>query len=323
MGTVVSKISVVIPTYNRSALIPETIASVLAQSRPADEIIIVDDGSKDDTREVLAGYGGRLTVKTIPNSGDIVARNVGLRMAKSELVAFCDSDDLWREDFLEKMADAWRAEPALISCYSNFRILRDGKLSSDTKFDAAPPGFWDGLAGDVWARGVFHFPIVDRLLKFQPLFTSCMMASKERFLALGGWDEGASRMIGCDFATALRSAASPPLGIVGAPVVSIRKHSANISGDTEKMNLGDAQVLDYVRRTRPELAPLDKEILRSIAERRAAGLDSAFSRRDFAAVRRIYAMLPPEFPGLRLRAKRAIAALPSPLDRIAAGIASR
>ena len=323
MGAPVTGISVVIPTYNRASLIPATIASVLAQTRPADEIIVVDDGSKDATLAVLASYGGRLTVKTIPNSGDIVARNIGLRMARNELVAFCDSDDLWHEDFLESMAAAWLAEPALVTCYANFRILRDGHLSSDTKFDAGPAGFWDGLSGDVRTRGVFYFPLTDRLLKFQPLFTSCMMVSRDRFLALGGWDEGASRMIGCDFATALRSAASPPLGIVGAPLVSIRKHSANISGDTEKMNLGDAQVLDYVRRTRPELAPLEKQILRSIAERRAAGLDSAFSRRDFKAVREIYSMLPRDFPNLRLRAKRAIAALPAPLNEMAARIASR
>ena len=318
-----SGISVVIPTYNRASLIPETLASVLAQTRPADEIIVVDDGSKDNTREILAAYGSRVTVKTIPNSGDIVARNVGLRMAANELVAFCDSDDLWREDFLEAMAAQWRQEPGLISCYANFRILRDGHLSPDTKFDAAPPGFWDGIAGDARTSGIFHFPVVERLLKFQPLFTSCMMVSKDRFLALGGWDEGASRMIGCDFATALRSAAAPPLGIVGAPLVHIRKHAANISGDTEKMNLGDAQVLDYVRRSRPELAPLEKKILLSMAERRAAGLDSAFSRRDFAAVREIYALLPPDFPGLRLRAKRAIAGLPPPLNAIAARITSR
>ena len=318
-----SAISVVIPTYNRASLIPETLASILAQTRPADEIIVVDDGSKDNTREILAQYGSRVTVKTIPNSGDIVARNVGLRMATSELVAFCDSDDLWREDFLDVMSAQWRQERALISAYANFRILRDGKLSADTKFDAAPARFWDGLVGDARTQGVFFFPVVDRLLKFQPLFTSCMMVSKDRFLALGGWDEGASRMIGCDFATALRSAAAPPLGIVGAPLAFIRKHAANISGDTEKMNLGDAQVLDYVRRSRPELAPLEKEILRSIAERRAAGLDSAFSRRDFAAVRQIYALLPPDFPDLRLRTKRAIAGLPSPWNAIAAQITSR
>ncbi|HXS06881.1 MAG TPA: glycosyltransferase family A protein [Rhizomicrobium sp.] len=317
-----TRISVVIPTYNRASLIQETLASILAQSRPADEIIVVDDGSKDDTLAVLAKYGERLIVKTIPNSGDLVARNVGLRAAEGELVAFCDSDDLWHEDFLEVMAAQWRQEPALNSCYANFRILRDGSLSRDSKFDAAPAGFWDGIDGDARTGGVFHFPMVDRLLKFQPLFTSCMMVSKERFLALGGWDEGTSRMIGCDFATALRSAAAPPLGIVGAPLVSIRKHAASVSHDTEKMNLGDAQVLDYVRRTRPELAPLEGEILQSIAQRRAAGLDSAFSRGDFAAVRQIYSMLPPDFPGAKLRAKHAIAGLPSPWNSIVARFAS-
>ncbi len=87
-------------------------------------------------------------------------------------------------------------------------------------------------------------------------------------LALGGWDEGVSRIIGCDFATTLRVAVAPPVGVVKQPLVTIRKHAGNFSADTERMNLGDANVLEYVMRTRPELAPLRKLIERSIGVRR-------------------------------------------------------
>ncbi len=288
------KISVVIPTYNREDLIRQTLDRILNQTRKPDEIIVVDDGSTDGTVSVLQGFQG-VRLITIANNGDLVARNIGLRNAVGDLVAFCDSDDLWEPEFLQVMERQWDTIPDMTVCYSNFRILKDNVIADGSKFDTAPPGYWDGLRAVSVASGVFDFPIVDRLIAFQPLFTSCMMVARNTFQALGGWDEGVSRIIGCDFATALRVAGAPPLGIVKLPLVTIRKHSGNISADTERMNLGDANVLDYVLKTRPELGPLRNAIERSIAARRSAALDNAFVRRDFAAVRSIYKMLPEDF----------------------------
>jgi glycosyltransferase involved in cell wall biosynthesis len=302
------KISVAIPTYNRANLIGQTLNAVFKQTRKPDEIIVVDDGSTDSTPSLLKGIDG-VRLITIPNSGDLVARNTALRNAKGELVAFCDSDDLWQPQFLEEMSRQWEIVPDLVASYSNFRTLKDGELSGQSKFDTAPLGYWDKLRSTGMGSGVFDFPIVDRLISFQPLFTSCMMVSRNAFLALGGWDEGASRLIGCDFATALRVGAAPPLGIVKQPLVSIRKHSGNISGDTERMNLGDADVLEYVLRTRPNLAPLRYVIERSIADRRSAALDSAFVRKDFAAVRKIYKMLPNDLRRGKTLIKRLIASI--------------
>jgi hypothetical protein len=148
-----------------------------------------------------------------------------------------------------------------------------------------------------------------------------MMVARAAFLALGGWDEGVSRSVGCDLATVLRVAARPPLGVCLRPLVAIRKHAGNFSADVEKMNLGDAGVLDYVLRTRPELAPMAPAIRDSIGRRRRAALDSAFARGDFAAVRDIYRLLAQRPP--RQRAKRAIAGLPPPLSRLAVALARR
>lgn len=318
-----AEISVVIPTYDRAGLIGETLQAVFAQTLPADEIIVVDDGSKDDTPSVLARHGNRIRPIRIANSGDLVARNTGLRAARGRLVAFCDSDDLWAPDFLATMSAQWRTEPKLVTCYADFRILQAGRLAERSKFNDAPGDFWDGLRLAGPEAGVFDFPIANRLLSFQPFFPSCMMVSRLAFLEMGGWDEGVSRLVGCDFATALRVAEAPPLGIVRCPLVAIRKHASNISGDTEAMNLGDARVLEYVLRTRPELAPLSEAIRRSMALRRGAALDSAFSRRDFVAVRDIYGLLPADLRRAKQRAKRAIAALPPPLDVFAAALVSR
>jgi glycosyltransferase involved in cell wall biosynthesis len=315
--------TIIVPTYNRADLIAETLNALLAQTQRPAEIIVVDDGSTDATQGALQPYKTAIKTIRIDNSGDLVARNTGLRAAQTPLVAFCDSDDLWAPDCLQTLAALWQSTPTLFAGYANFRILRNNTLSTETKFDSAPANFWQDLQKTSAESGIFTTPIVERLLKFQPLFPSCMMVSREKFATAGGWDEGASRLVGSDFATALRVAANPPIGIVQRPLVAIRKHAGNISADTEKMNLGDALVLEYVLRTRPELAPLAPQFHRSIALRRQAALDSAFSRRDFAAFRAIYALLPPGARIPKHRAKHAIATLPAPLNRLAAALTSR
>ncbi len=315
--------SIVVPTFNRAALIAETLDALFAQTEAPAEIIVVDDGSTDATPRVLAGLSGKIRVIRIENSGELVARNTGLRAARGEYVGFCDSDDIWAPDCLATLRVQFGHTPDLFACYANFRFLRDGVVSKDTKFDAAPADFWSGARPAGQDAGVFDICIVERLLKFQPFFPSCMMVAREKFLAAGAWDEGTSRLVGCDFATTLRVAAHPPIGVVHRPLVAIRKHAQNFSADTEKMNLGDANVLDYVLRTRPELARLEREIRKSMAVRRNAALDSAFSRRDFAAVRKIYALLPSGAAGGKQHIKRWITALPGGLDRLVAGLVSR
>lgn len=89
-------VSVVVPTYNRAHSIGAALDSILAQDPLPDEVIVVDDGSTDNTSDVLAAYGDRITVLRQKNAGAAAARNAGIRHATSEWVAFLDSDDLWR-----------------------------------------------------------------------------------------------------------------------------------------------------------------------------------------------------------------------------------
>jgi glycosyltransferase involved in cell wall biosynthesis len=302
-ATSILKVSVVIPTYNRASLIGETLAAIFAQTLLANEVIVVDDGSTDDIQAALAAYGDRIRIIRIENGGELVARNVGLRASSGELVAFCDSDDLWRPNFLVEMAAQWAATPSLIACYSDFLILRDGISEPKSKFTAAPLSFWENIRQTTLNGFVFENPFLERLLDFQPFFPSCMMVSRKRFLAIGGWDEGVSRLVGCDFATTLRVAGVAPIGVVRMPMVSIRKHAGNFSGDTERMNLGDAKVLDYIIATRPELSMHRKAMIASIGVRRADAMDSAFSRRDFGAVRDIYRLLLPDQKSKKRRIK--------------------
>lgn len=92
-------VSVIIPTFNRAPLVVEAIRSAQAQTYPAKQIIVIDDGSQDDTMQVVAQFEG-IEYYRQENKGQAVARNLGLHYAKGEYIATLDSDDVWGEEFL-------------------------------------------------------------------------------------------------------------------------------------------------------------------------------------------------------------------------------
>ncbi len=89
------KVSVVIPVYNGELFIKKAIHSVLAQESQAHEILVIDDGSTDNTPSILEGFKSRVIVKRIANQGSAVARNVGIRLSTGDYLAFLDADDVW------------------------------------------------------------------------------------------------------------------------------------------------------------------------------------------------------------------------------------
>lgn len=94
-------VSVIIAAYNAEAYIAEAVASVLGQTVPPDELIVIDDGSADGTRNLLGQFGDRITMLTHDNSGQAVAVNKALATAQGDLIGFCDADDLWTPRKLE------------------------------------------------------------------------------------------------------------------------------------------------------------------------------------------------------------------------------
>ena len=99
-------ISVIMPCYNAAGFLSEALESVLGQTYPSIELIVVDDGSTDDSLAILRGYGDRIKLVTQPNQGPYPARNNGLEHAAGEYIAFLDADDWWRPDCLEKLHEA-------------------------------------------------------------------------------------------------------------------------------------------------------------------------------------------------------------------------
>lgn len=114
------KISVVIPAYNAEMHIARAIDSVLAQTRPADEIIVIDDGSTDGTAEVVLSYGDKVIFIQQQNAGVSVARNTGIERATGGWIAFLDADDEWLPEKLNLQSEHLHRNPDLKWTYSNF-----------------------------------------------------------------------------------------------------------------------------------------------------------------------------------------------------------
>jgi glycosyltransferase involved in cell wall biosynthesis len=119
------KVSVVIPTYNRVDKVQKGVESVLAQSFTDQEVIVVDDGSSDDTGQTLKrAFGDRIRYYFQSNQGVSVARNKGIEEARGEWVAFLDSDDLWEREKLEWQLKALeRFGPQCGACYTDVRFF--------------------------------------------------------------------------------------------------------------------------------------------------------------------------------------------------------
>jgi glycosyltransferase involved in cell wall biosynthesis len=144
----IPKVSVVVPTYNRADRVCGTIESVLAQSFSDFEVIVVDDGSSDDTEAVLArAFGDRIRYFAQANQGASVARNRGIEEARGEWIAFLDSDDLWEKDKLEWQLKALeRFRDQCGGCYTDVTLFNHPETR--TFFQLAEDGYrHEGMMG--------------------------------------------------------------------------------------------------------------------------------------------------------------------------------
>ncbi len=140
-------VSVVIPAYNHGAYLTQTINSALAQIWYDREIIVVDDGSQDNTPEVATSFGSAIRFVRQENKGMAGSRNTGIDAARGEFVAFLDDDDLWEPEYLAHVVPALQQDPAAGACRTGFQIM-DGvgtRLPQETVLEIAPDRMYDRL----------------------------------------------------------------------------------------------------------------------------------------------------------------------------------
>jgi glycosyltransferase involved in cell wall biosynthesis len=237
-------VSVVIPTYNYGHFLTETIESVLAQTYRNYEIIVVDDGSTDNTRDRLAPYMDRIRYVFQDNQGLSAARNTGIREARGELIALLDSDDLWHPRKLEIQADYLAAHPEV------------GMVASDhlSSTDYPQPA-WPALSGLVGPR---DGPACARDITLEHLvvrshFGSCsVVARAECFRTAGLFDTELRSVEDRDMWIRIASCRFPIVKLE-LPLWWYRMHPGSMSTLAARMERHDRWVLDKAFTTIPSL----------------------------------------------------------------------
>jgi len=205
------KVSVVIPTYNRARFVTKAINSVLAQTYRDFEIIVVDNGSTDDTKSAVQSYGSRVRYIRQTHCGVSSARNLGVTKARGKWMAFLDSDDEWMPQKLEVQMAQVEQRPDLCAHLTNM-VLNSSKGQKRELFSIR--GFSDSPTKTV----VLERPLITAL-KYQFASPCCLLAEREALISTGLFD---SRLtIYEDLDLAYRLALQGPWGISSLPLVNV------------------------------------------------------------------------------------------------------
>ncbi len=209
-------VSVIIPTYNRADYVLETLASVFAQTYPDYEIIVVDDGSTDDTRAVLAPLAQSGTIRYVfqENQGESAARNHAIHLAEGEFLAFLDSDDLMLPAKLQKQASFLAAHPEMglvHSCFNRFNNRGEDLGYRDTSH----------LTGWVYPEILLDWSVL--------IPPSTVMVRKEVLEDVGGFLAG--MRWGPDLDLWRRVTRKYPIGMIPESLTKMRFHAGSISSD--------------------------------------------------------------------------------------------
>jgi glycosyltransferase involved in cell wall biosynthesis len=212
-------ISVVIPAFNAGRFIRRTIDSILAQTYRDYEIIVVDDGSADNTAEVVKSYGPKVRYIYQENAGDGPARNTGIRAAKGEWIAFLDHDDEWLPEKLQLQMELVGRHPELRWCGTN-RYQSDGKRRMAVGNTEA---IQKALGGDDYFEN--YFAAVTKGLC--PVITSTMLVHKEVFEQIGVFDSCWLRSADLDMWWRI-GYRFPKIGYLPQPLVIVHLDAVNV-----------------------------------------------------------------------------------------------
>jgi len=211
-----SRVSVVIPAYNAGRFIGEALASIRAQTLGDVEVIVVDDGSTDDTVREAERFSTTLDLALIrqSNAGPAAARNVGVRRARGAHCAFLDADDVMLPERLAAQLALFDADSDIGLVHTDLMTFDEGGVIHRTR-----KAFSDPCGGMV----------LDRLLMDNFITTSTVMAPRERLIEAGLFGEG--RRISEDFELWLRMAARWKVAYLDQPLVRYRRRAGSLSDD--------------------------------------------------------------------------------------------
>lgn len=316
-----ASISVIIPAYNAAATIEHAINSVLGQTETPNEIIVVDDGSTDDTADVISRFGSTVRLIRQSNQGSSVARQTGTDAATSDYVAYLDSDDWWPADKLSLcrsildreqvdflLADLQRAHPGdppaayLPRNITYFQWARE---------------YFERHKDSTNVPDLYRLPIAEGLsllLRGFPVYPSTALIRRQAVQEVGGWD---ARFRRCqDFDLGLRLARRFPLHYLDRVQAILGLHEVNSDATRYviKQTQGDIRVLEAHFHGEPPGTPYREQVARAIAGK-LCGLGYTYRQAGETVLARQAYRRAIHWPGKRLHAlaRWALLWLPGPV----------
>lgn len=244
-------VSVVIPTYNRAELLRDAVLSVLGQTFRDFELIVVDDGSTDNTETVMRGFDDpRLIYLAQPNRGRSAARNRALATAKGQFMAFLDSDDLYLNDKLERQVAFMAAHPEVDMVYTAaICVDKDGRPLSRQIYTAE-------AEGDIYRKVAFFQPVTITL--------PTVMLRRAVLEAVGVFDESMDRFEDTDLWR--RVTKRFKVGILREPTCILKTHDDNTLRAQNPLKIISA-IDHYVGKVFRDDADMGEDFLRTGASR--------------------------------------------------------
>jgi glycosyltransferase involved in cell wall biosynthesis len=246
----VNTVSVVIPVFNAAKWIKETIDSILTQTYPVLEILIVDDGSTDETAGIVQEYGAPVRYINQKHRGVSAARNLGIALARGNLIAFIDGDDYWHPRKIE----------------SQVKLLNEKKLSwvscEIQPFNTNTRSPIDGLASPMQDGDVLKALFMNNFIG-----SASPMVQRSVFDEVGLFNEAHEARIGEDWDMWLRIASKHPLGVVYEKLAFLRIHSTSAMSSTsmeEKVKCLIGVIERAAERDANRLGALKKEALAGV-----------------------------------------------------------
>jgi glycosyltransferase involved in cell wall biosynthesis len=256
-------VSVIIPAYNRAHTVAETVDSVLQQTYPNLEVIVVDDGSKDNTQEVLRGYGSRIRSVYQENAGQMAARNRGIQESRGEIVTFLDSDDLWLPLCVERHVQILQKAPAGVPCSlaNGWLHFADGRKMTSFENSHMVAQYEEGLC--------LNMP--DILASRFVMFCQFIAIRRKALLEAHGFDLDLAYME--DYALPLRLSVMGPWAFIREPLVVWRQGAADTISVSQR-------ALKQERELRESLLTIRQRYLKQIDGRREFALSGKMQIRE-------------------------------------------
>jgi len=271
-----NSVSVIIAVYNCTKFITQTLNTILGQTvRPA-EVIVVNDGSTDNTASVVREFGASVTLINTQNRGACAARNTGADAATGNWLAICDGDDLWLPTKLEKQLRLANEVPDINCVITDYAEITDGDVSNRSHFSYAPMDFWDA---EQHKNGfVVRKSIAGKLTTFQPGLTSSPIVKRDFYQRVGGFDSEGS-ISSQDTCFHFRCLNVVPFGVVPEVLMHYRRHPDSISADPLRQLNSTVVSWKYILANYPEAQPYRTDLLEGLKAMRKEIAEIARYRR--------------------------------------------